>query len=105
MGIFPYLEASQSGIPYLFYSFNKPLVLTNVGGLPEQANNKISVLTQPDAKSLANGIVKLKKRIKNGKILASDFDDKLSKVKWDTIIDLYNQHYAEFNYEVERNRR
>ena len=105
MGVIPYLEASQSGIPYLFYLFNKPLVLTNVGGLPEQANNKISVLTQPDAKSLANGIVKLKKRIKNGEILASNFDDELSMVKWDTIIDLYNQHYAEFNYDVGRNKR
>ena len=33
--VLPYLEASQSGIVPIAYSFNTPVISTRVGGLPE----------------------------------------------------------------------
>lgn len=32
----PYIDASQSGVVMLAYSFGKPVIVTNTGGLPEQ---------------------------------------------------------------------
>lgn len=32
----PYIEASQSGVVMLAYAFGKPVIVTDVGGLPEQ---------------------------------------------------------------------
>ena len=36
----PYLSATQSGVSMVAYNFNKPMVLTNVGGLSEYVNDK-----------------------------------------------------------------
>jgi len=35
----PYLSATQSGVSMVAYNFNKPMILTNVGGLSEYVNN------------------------------------------------------------------
>jgi len=35
----PYITATQSGVTQIAYHFNKPMVVTNVGGLPEMVEN------------------------------------------------------------------
>jgi len=56
VGVLPYKKATQSGLPYIFYSLNVPIVMSNVGGLPEQAEKGISLLSEPNAKSMAKAI-------------------------------------------------
>ncbi len=38
----PYLTATQSGVTQIAYHFNKPMIVTNVGGLPEMVENGVS---------------------------------------------------------------
>jgi len=55
----PYRTATQSGITQLAYHFEKPMVVTNVGGLSEVVpDGKTGFVASPDAKSIADCIVK-----------------------------------------------
>ena len=38
--VLPYVEATQSGVVPVAYSFSKPVVVTAVGGLPEAVANR-----------------------------------------------------------------
>ena len=55
----PYRNATQSGVTPLCYHFEKPMVVTNVGGLPTLvANNEAGVVVEPDPTALADGILR-----------------------------------------------
>jgi glycosyltransferase involved in cell wall biosynthesis len=58
LGVLPYLWGSQSGLPYLFYSMNKPLILSNSCGIEEQGNDSISIVSKPDVESLQRSMEK-----------------------------------------------
>lgn len=57
----PYRSATQSAILTVAYSYNKPVVATNVGGLEEFIiNEKTGILTEPeDSEKFASAIIKL----------------------------------------------
>jgi glycosyltransferase involved in cell wall biosynthesis len=56
----PYRNATQSGVTPLAYHFEKPMLVTNVGGLPDLVpDGKVGVVTEPDPASIATGILKL----------------------------------------------
>jgi len=56
----PYKNATQSGVTPLAYHFEKPMLVTNVGGLADTVpNGKVGVVVQPDADSIAQGIIEL----------------------------------------------
>ena len=50
----PYRNATQSGVTPLAYYFEKPMIVTNVGGLPSLVpNEKAGLVTEPTAQSIA----------------------------------------------------
>ncbi len=50
----PYRSATQSGVTPLAYHFEKPMVVTNVGGLPSLVpDNKVGLIAEPNAESIA----------------------------------------------------
>tara|TARA_Y100001968_G_C19439410_1_gene761687 strand:- start:999 stop:2186 length:1188 start_codon:yes stop_codon:yes gene_type:complete len=50
----PYLSATQSGVSMIAINFNKPMILTNVGGLSEYViNNVDGYLVDPSPESIA----------------------------------------------------
>ncbi len=54
----PYKNATQSGVTPLAYHFEKPMIVTNVGGLPSLVpNNKVGLIAEPNAESLAEKIL------------------------------------------------
>lgn len=56
----PYRNATQSGVTPLAYHFNKPMLVTNVGGLPELVpNNKVGLVAEPEPADIAEKILKL----------------------------------------------
>jgi glycosyltransferase involved in cell wall biosynthesis len=56
----PYKNATQSGVTPLAYHFEKPLLVTNVGALPEMITaDKTGIVTEPTAKAIAAGISEL----------------------------------------------
>lgn len=55
----PYRSATQSGITQVAYHFEKPMVVTRVGGLHEVVHDgETGFVTTPDAASIADGIVR-----------------------------------------------
>ena len=54
----PYRNATQSGVTPLAYHFEKPMVVTNVGGLPALVpDKKVGLVTEPDPAAIAGGIL------------------------------------------------
>lgn len=55
----PYRNATQSGVTPLAYHFEKPMVVTNVGGLPALVpDGKVGVVVEPTPQAIAEGILK-----------------------------------------------
>ena len=56
----PYRNATQSGVTPLAYHFNKPMLVTNVGGLPDLVPDyKVGLIAEPTAISIAEKIIEL----------------------------------------------
>ena len=55
----PYKHATQSGITQIAFHFEKPMVVTNVGGLAEVVpDGKVGFVAEPNPKSIADAILK-----------------------------------------------
>ena len=53
-----YHTATQSGVTQIAYSFNRPMLVTDVGGLAEIVpNNKVGYVTSQDPTEIANAII------------------------------------------------
>lgn len=58
MVVQPYRNATQSGVTQIAYHFERPMLVTNVGGLSEIIpNNKVGFVVQPNATSIADALV------------------------------------------------
>lgn len=55
----PYKSATQSGVTQIAYHFNKPMIITNVGGLGEFVpDGEVGYVVNPDSKEVADAILK-----------------------------------------------
>jgi len=55
----PYRNATQSGVTPLAYHFEKPMIVTDVGGLPSLVpHEKVGLITKPEPKALADAILR-----------------------------------------------
>lgn len=53
----PYLSATQSGVTQIAYHFNTPMLVTNVGGLPEMVpHGKVGYVTEVTSESVAENL-------------------------------------------------
>jgi len=99
--VLPYIEASQSGIVPLAYAFKKPVVVTNVGSIPEVVDDgKTGYIVPPkDPEKLAEAIIDLlinrEKRREMGENAYRKTEKELS---WDNIavktIEVYKKALA-----------
>lgn len=56
----PYRHATQSGVTPLAYHFEKPMLVTNVGGLPDLVpDGKVGLICEPEPAAIASHILKL----------------------------------------------
>lgn len=55
----PYKTATQSGISQIAYHFNKPMIVTNVGGLPEIVpDGKVGFVVEKSSSAIAKAIMR-----------------------------------------------
>lgn len=55
----PYKTATQSGVTQVAFHFEKPMLVTNVGGLPEIVpDGKIGYVVEPDAQAISDALVR-----------------------------------------------
>ena len=59
--VLPYTDASQSGVISLAYTFSKPVIVSNVGSIPEYVDHGVTGFTfeTGDTDQLANYMTKL----------------------------------------------
>lgn len=85
----PYTEASQSGVVSTAYGFSKPVVVTNVGSIPEIVEDGVTGLIVPprDHVALAEAIVRLLKDPARAKRMGENGHRKLySDMSWDNVV-------------------
>jgi starch synthase len=86
--VLPYIEASQSGVIPTAYSFKKPVVVTNVGAIPEIVDEgKTGFIVPPkNPEALAEAIIKLLKNDDLRKRMGENAYKKLkTDLSWDKI--------------------
>jgi len=86
--VLPYIEASQSGIIPLAYSYKKPVVSTNVGSLPEYILNGITgiMVKSHDEYSLSRALITILKNTKLRKEMGNNgFNFYKQQLSWDLI--------------------
>ena len=95
--VLPYVEATQSGIIPIAYAFKKPVVVTNVGSIPEVVVDGLTGFIVPpeDAKSLAYAIQKLLQDDELRELMGENAHKKMKdELSWDKIsektIEIYN---------------
>lgn len=79
----PYKTATQSGVTQVAFHFEKPMLVTNVGGLPEIVpDGKIGYVVEPDAQSIADALLKFYKENHEEEFTQGVREEK-SKYSWD----------------------
>ena len=89
----PYLSATQSGVSMVAYNFNKPIILTNVGGLSDYVNHsQDGYLVDVKSKSI---IWALEDYYKNNreKDFVQSIKDKKSTYSWSFLASSFNKMY------------
>ncbi len=82
----PYRTATQSGISQIAYHFEKPMIVTNVGGLPEIVpNGKVGYVTEVSSTAIADAILKLYAASHIESFKAGIIEEK-KKYSWDYFI-------------------
>ena len=90
----PYKHATQSGVTQICYHFNKPMIVTNVGGLSEIVpDQKVGYVCEVDPKSIANALVDFYMNKREEEFITNLIEEK-KKYSWNkmvnTILDLKN---------------
>lgn len=79
----PYKTATQSGVTQVAFHFEKPMLVTNVGGLPEIVpDGKIGYVVEPNAQSIADALLKFYKEEKEAAFIDGVREEK-KKYGWD----------------------
>ncbi|MBS1731159.1 MAG: glycosyltransferase [Bacteroidetes bacterium] len=82
----PYRNATQSGVTPLAYHFEKPMLVTNVGGLPDMVPDYQSgLVTAPNAQSIAEKIKELYTLGEN--FFLPHLRDEKKKYSWEILVE------------------
>jgi glycosyltransferase involved in cell wall biosynthesis len=83
--ILPYIEATQSGVIPLACGLRKPVVATNVGGIPEQVENGVTGILIPPSSSdaIAQAVLELYSTPERIKSMGdADYDYAMRELSW-----------------------
>ena len=83
----PYKHATQSGVTQIGYHFNKPMLVTNVGGLAEIIpHQKVGYVVPPDEKSIAEALTDF---FRNNRLkeMETGVAEEKKKFSWSNMVD------------------
>lgn len=82
--VLPYRSATQSGITQVAYHFDLPMIVSNVGGLPELVKDDyVGYVVEPNSEDIAHGIASFYQKGKEDQFRNNIIDEK-KKYSWDT---------------------
>ncbi len=90
MVVQPYKTATQSGVTQIAYHFEKPMLVTNVGGLPEIVPHmRTGYVVEVDPRAIADGIVDFYNNDREADFKINCIEEK-KKYTWETLLDKIN---------------
>jgi glycosyltransferase involved in cell wall biosynthesis len=91
----PYKHATQSGVTQIAYHFEKPMLVTDVGGLKEIVpHGKVGYVTNPDENEVAEALIDFYANNRSAEFIEGVKDEK-KKYAWQTMIDNINLLYQQ----------
>ncbi|MEN6457296.1 MAG: glycosyltransferase [Prolixibacteraceae bacterium] len=82
----PYKDATQSGVTQIGYHFEKPMLVTNVGGLAEIIpDQKIGYVVRPDEEDIARALIDFYQDKRQSEFEANVAEEKL-KFSWNSMV-------------------
>ncbi len=83
--IFPYIEATQSGVATLAINYQRPSVVTKVGAFSEQFGEGTAIMVNPSVQDIREGIIKLcsEKQLYNN--ICKSLVKEKERYSWNTI--------------------
>ncbi len=87
--VLPYTDATQSGIAQMAFGFRKPVIATEVGGLPEVVTDSVTgVLVKPgDTGSLRHGIERFYDLLGSGTDFEGNIVKDSERFTWEHMVD------------------
>ncbi len=83
----PYKDATQSGVTQIAYHFNKPMVVTNVGGLPELVpDGKVGFVVNPDIHEISNAILRFYTENREQEF-SENMNQEKQKFSWESLLE------------------
>lgn len=83
----PYKHATQSGVTQIAYHFNRPMIITDVGGLAEFVpDGKVGYVVKPDPESIAEAILKYYREDKEAEFTENVILEK-SQYSWERMLE------------------
>lgn len=86
--VLPYLSATQSGIAQIAYNFNKPVIVSDVGGLAEVARDGVTGFVVPpnDPGALAAAMGRFYAEEGRGAAFSANVAEEKKKYSWDHLV-------------------
>lgn len=98
MVVQPYKSATQSGVTQIGYHFNKPMLVTNVGGLSEIIpDGKIGYVTDPDSQKIADALIDFYSRDRIAEFEANIVEEK-KKFSWSNMVQTFVSLYTKITH-------
>lgn len=89
----PYRTATQSGVTQIAYHFNKPMLVTDVGGLKEIVpDGKVGYVVKPNEKAVAKALIDFYQNNNADKFIQGVQEEK-KKYSWDKMVETVNNLY------------
>lgn len=86
----PYKNATQSGVTQIGYHFEKPMLVTNVGGLAELIpHNKVGYVVEPNSKEIADSLLSFYEENKKEEFEINVRNEK-EKFSWKKMVETIN---------------
>ena len=89
MVVQPYKSATQSGVTQIGYHFNKPMLVTNVGGLSEIIpDGKIGYVVEPESQKIADALVDFYQNERRAEFELNIIEEK-KKFSWSNMVETF----------------
>lgn len=91
----PYKSATQSGVTQIGYHFEKSMLVTNVGGLPEIIpDGKIGYVVNPESREIADALVDFYEN-KRKPVFEKNIQEEKKKFSWENMVRTISSVYTE----------
>ena len=95
--VLPYRSATQSGVTQIAYHYHLPMIVSNVGGLPDMVpHQKVGLVTNPNPQAIQQAI-DLFIRENLATEFAANFEQEIHKFSWNSFNEEILTLYAKIN--------